>query len=310
VRWLIAYLAEDVRRRWAAATLDEYRERYRVPFAMRLRCVSASALALVAVFDVLVSALPIAPLTATTALVAAVFSGLYAARQWYRIRSEERRYAEEKAESEQRKTERHDAYLRWKGRLDSIRPSESKMEAWLDCDKTILIDEALRLHRLSWSDVIAHALLQGHSGGAKAGRAKGGPWRYSRYDLRLFLIIRDGVREVSSVLDFERADFGGKERDNYRFDALSSVHVSEKDDEHHVLELTLTNGPARNINVTDTGSMASHLEEMQSEINDSPEDLPQMNLSVAGFEHALRILEGIAAEGKGWIERDLRPPPA
>jgi len=308
VRWLIAYLAKDVRRRKTAGTLYEYRERYRVPFAMRVRCALALTLALVAAFDVLVTAVPLAPLTATGALLMAVCSGVYATRQWYRIRSEERRYEEETADFEQRKSERHDAYLSWKGKLDSIRPSESEMETWLDCDKTILIDEALRLHRLSWSDVIAYALLQGHGGRAKAGRAKGGPWRYSRYELRLFLITKDGVREVSSGLDFARAAFSGRERDNYRFDALSSVHVSERNEERHVLELTLTNGPTRNINVTDTASMASLLETVQSDEVDFPEDLPQMNLSAAGFEHALRILEGIAAEGKGWIERDRRPP--
>ena len=30
----------------------------------------------------------------------------------------------------------------------------------------------------------------------------------------------------------------------------------------------------------------------------------RMNLDTAGFTHTLHILEGIAAEGKGWIDRD------
>ncbi len=182
------------------------------------------------------------------------------------------------------------------------------MEAWLVCDKTILIDKALRQYRMSWQDVIAHAVLHGHSGKAKAGRARGGPWRYSKYDLRLFLITKDGVREVSSELHFDRAEFKGQQRDNYRFDALSSVHVAEGADKSQTLKLTLSNGPARNINATDISSMEPQHEVMQSDVEDWPENFLEMNLSAAGFEHALRILEGIAAEGKGWIERDRRPP--
>ncbi|WP_100448853.1 hypothetical protein [Glycomyces xiaoerkulensis] len=303
VRWLIAYLAKDVRRRSSAGTLNDYRECHRVAPTIRARSVSALTVTAGAALFVVASALPVAPLTASSAVACAAFSGLYAARQWCHIRSEERRYDDERAEFERRSSERHDAYLRWKGKLDSIRPSESEMETWLNCDKTILIDEALRLYRLSWSDVIAHAVLHGHAGGAKAGRARGGPWRYSKYDLRLFLITKDGVREVSSELNFEQASFNGQTRSNYRFDALSSVHVAEEADDGYTLELTLTNGPIRKIEVTAAGNPESHRETMQSDEVDFPDDLSEMNLSAAGFEHALRILEGIAAEGKGWIDR-------
>ncbi|WP_156925913.1 hypothetical protein [Glycomyces arizonensis] len=305
VRWLIGYLAKDVRRRSSAGTLYEYRERFRVPLAMQGKCVLALTITLITAFDVVVAAVPVAPLAGSAVVVGVCLSGLYALRQWKHILSEERRYEDDKADAEQRKRERDDAYLRWKNKLDSIRPSESEMEAWLNCDKTILIDKALRQYRVSWSDVLAHAVLHGHGARAKAGRAKGGPWRYSKYDLRLFLITADGVREVSSVLHFEEAVFDGQERNNYRFDALSSVHVADKAAAGHVLKLTLTNGPARNINVTDVSAMEPQQEEaMQSDVDDLPENFLEMSLSAAGFEHALRILEGIAAEGKGWIDRD------
>lgn len=304
VRWLIAHLAKDVRRRWSAGILDEYRERFSVAPAMKSRCALALTIALVAALYVIASAVPIAPLTASAAVVCAALIGLYATRQWRHILSEERRYADDEADAEQRQRERHEAYVRWKNKLDSMRPDESEMEAWLNCDKTLLIDAALRQYRLSWRDVIAHAVLQGHAARAKAGRAKGGPWRYSKYDLRLFLITKDGVREVSTELHFQHAAFKGQERDNFRFDALSSVHVAERTDESYILKLTLSNGPSRNINVTDVSVMESHEETMQSEVEDNPPNFIEMNLSAAGFEHALRILEGIAAEGKGWIERD------
>lgn len=311
VRWLIAYLAKDVRRRWLAGALHEHRERYRVPPAVKARCVLALTATLVAALTVIVSAAPVAPLSASAAVVCAALSGLYAVRRWRHILGEERRYADDEEEVERCRREREDAYRRWKDKLDSIRPSEGEMEFWLRCDKTVLIDEALRQYRLSWRDVIGHAILHGHVSKAKAGRARGGPWRYSKYDLRLFLITKDGVREVSSELHFERAIFNGQERNNYRFDALSSVHVAEGPDKSHTLKLTLTNGPTRNVNATDTSSMEPHHETILSDVEDNPADFLEMNLSAAGFDHALRILEGIAAEGKGWIERDdstHRPP--
>ena len=311
VRWLIAYLAKDVRRRWLAGTLYEHRERYRVTPAVKARCVLTLALTLVAALTVIVSAAPVAPLWASAAIICAAFSGLYAVRRWGHLLGEERRYEDDEEEVQQCLREREEAYRQWKDELDSIRPSESEMEFWLRCDKTVLIDEALRQYRLSWRDVIGHAILHGHVGKAKAGRARGGPWRYSRYDLRLFLITKDGVREVSSELHFERAAFNGQERNNYRFDALSSVHVAEGADKSHTLKLTLTNGPTRDINVTDTSSMDSHYEAVLSDVVDDPANFLEMNLSAAGFDHALRILEGIAAEGKGWIDRDdftHRPP--
>lgn len=172
------------------------------------------------------------------------------------------------------------------------------METWLNCDKTLLLDDAMRRYRLAWHDIIAYAFLQTPAKSYKRARVRGGPWRYSKYDIRLFLIAQDGVREISTELDFERAAFNGQERNNFRFDAVSSVHVTETGDLGYTLGLTLTNGPTRNIRVTDP-------EGYQSDSNESPDAFSRINLDAAGFAHTLHILEGIAAEGKGWI--DPRP---
>jgi hypothetical protein len=113
--------------------------------------------------------------------------------------------------------------------------------------------------------------------------------------MRLFLITQDGVREISAELDFERAEFNGQERNNFRFDAVSSVHVIQTGDFEYTLGLTLTNGPTRKIRVTDP-------EGYQPDPSESPDAFSKINLDAAGFAHTLHILEGIAAEGKGWIK--------
>jgi hypothetical protein len=304
VNWLIGYLARDVRSRWTANTLYDYHVRYHVALADKAKCVLSLAVMVAAAVAVVATAAQVAPLGAASAAVLVGFSGPYAFLRGQHIVGEQRRFSDDDIEAAQRLNERHAAYLRWKLKLDSTRPDEGEMETWLQCDKTILIDQALHHYRLSWHEVLSHAVLQSPARRPKAGRARGGPWRYSRYDLRLFLITKDGVREVISELDFEHVAFKGQERNNFRFDALSSVNVTEAGNSSCTLNLTLTNGPTRNINVADAEIMELDPETVQSEIVDSPPDFLQMNLSAAGFTHALRILEGIAAEGKIWIDRD------
>jgi hypothetical protein len=86
--------------------------------------------------------------------------------------------------------------------------------------------------------------------------------------------------------------------------------VTEDRNNSRTLNLTLTNGPTRNINVTDAEIMEPDPATVQSEVVDTPVNFLRMNLSAAGFTHALRILEGIAAEGKRWIDRDHHSPGA
>ncbi|NEE09023.1 hypothetical protein G3M58_21520, partial [Streptomyces sp. SID7499] len=66
-----------------------------------------------------------------------------------------------------------------------------------------------------------------------------------------FLFTRDGIREVSSELKFSDSTRKNEQRNNYRFDALSSVQVTETSDVGYDLELVLTNGPARRIRIKD-----------------------------------------------------------
>lgn len=304
VKWLIGFLAQDVRDRWLDGTLFDYRKRFAVSARTRNRCLLGLAAMLVFTVYAVVTAVPIAPFTIALAIVGLAFGGPYAAWRWHRIIAEQRRLDDDTADYDARLNRRTDAYWRWKGKLDSIRPSDQEMETWLYYDKTVLIDEALRTYRLSWRDVIAHAVLPGPAAETRAGRTSRSTWRYSRYDLRVFLITEDGVREVLAELDFEHIVFPGQERNNYRFDALSSVYVVEHADNGRALSVTLTNGPARTINVTAAEIMRPLAVRDSTDVSQLPEYFLEMNLSAAGFWHAQQILEGIAAEGKGWIDRN------
>jgi hypothetical protein len=300
VNWLIGHMVLDVRQRWLNGTLWEYRERYRTQPATKARCALALAVLAAATVTVVGAAVQTDPLPATGAVLVMVIGGRFAALGRLRIIGERRRYNEECLEYERVSAQREEAYRRWKTRLESTRPSENEMESWLDCDKTLFLDLALRHYQLAWRDIIAHAVLQTPAKPYKRARVRGGSWRYSRYDIRLFLITQDGVREVSTELDFEHVAFNGQERNNFRFDAVSSVHVAETDQLSYTLELTLTNGPVRNIRVVDP-------DDQQPDPVENSRTLSRVNLDAAGFTHALHILEGIAAEGRNWIDR---VPPA
>lgn len=294
VNWLIRYLVRDVRDRWVNETLLAYRDGYRASTATITWCTGSLSVLGAAVVYLIVTAMQSWPLATTAAAPAALLSGSFAARGWHRIASERRRVIEEYGEHDDNFQARLDAYRRWQTYLNDTLPSEEEMERWLRSDRVCLIDEALRHYKLKWTDVIAHAVLQTPAKNRKRKRAARGPWRYSRYDIRVFLVTHDGVREVGTTVDFEKAMTDTYERNNFRFDAVSSVHVGMKN-LTQTLELTLMNGEPRIITVSE-----SDMGKLDSE--ETPESFAKINLAAAGFEHALHILEGIAAEGKEWIQ--------
>jgi hypothetical protein len=299
VNWLIRHLVSDVRMRWEAGSLMQHRERYRTDFTTKVWCSLALVILMFASLGVIVTAVPVKPFPAAAAVIIALSSGRVGMLLWFQIISERRRCAEDNQERVRQGMARQTAYERWADKLDTTRPAESEMETWLHCDKTMLLDAALRHYGLVWREVITHAFLQAPAKNYKRARVKGGPWRYSKYDIRLFLITQDGVREVSTELDFEHVALNGQERNNYRFDAVASVQVIETGASSCTLELTLFNGPSRNIRVVDA-------DVRHTDTGESLGTLSETNLDSAGFAHTLHILEGIAAEGKYWIDRDNR----
>lgn len=299
VDWLIRHLAEDVRDRYNNGTLFAYRQQYRTSAETKAICVIALTVLGIIAVDAVIAALGNSPnlLLSLLAVFGAAWSGRRATSLWLHMDSEERRFAEELREHEERLSARQVEYQCWKTYLDAMRPTETEMETWLTCDKTLFVDEVLRHYQLSWRDIITHTILMTPAHPYRRAREKGGPWRYSRYHLRLFLVTRDGVREVNAEFDLADSTRTNEQRSNYRFDALSSVQVTERDNVGYDLELILSNGPPRKIRVKDADTH-------QLAPDENAQQLTNINLDAAGFAHAFRLLEGIAADGKGWVERN------
>lgn len=287
--WLVEHMVVDLKARRENGTLLEYRARYRTPDSDKVFVWVGIVVAIPALLVILGASIA-SP--AFLAGAAAAGGGWSAAHRWQRILTEGRRVSEEEQECEQRFTDLQAAYDRVRSELETMRPTEAQMERWLDCDKTALIEEAMQHYRMTWHDVIAHTFLQTPAQHYRRAKITNGPWRYSRYGLRLFLITVDGVREISTELDFESGSFTGQRRRNFRFDAITSVNVQEKNRVHQTLELELTNGPPVKIQVVD------QVEEVWD-----VERTSELTVESAGFAHALHIFEGIAAEGKQWVNR-------
>ncbi|MFJ6520147.1 hypothetical protein ACIQJ4_18100 [Streptomyces filamentosus] len=300
VEWLIRYLAEDARNRYNNGTLFDQHHQDRTPGRTKALTVAALAVlgtaALAAFATAVADAAQQQVLWAFLAVLGAAWSGHAAASRWLEVRREEHRLDRENREYLEQLAARESAYQRWQSFLDDKRPSEQEMETWLACDKTLFVDEALRHHRLTWRDLITHTILVAPAPSYKRGRVHGGPWRYSHYVFRLFLFTQDGIREISSEFDFSDATRRNEQRNNYRFDALTSVQVTENADVGYDLELLLANGPARKIRVKDA-------EARQLAPTENSQEISEISLSAAGSTHTFRLLEGIAADGKSWIER-------
>jgi hypothetical protein len=297
VDWLIRYLVRDVREKWRNGTLYEYREWYRISPSIIASCVVSAAVLIPTGITVVITAVRVDPLLSALAAPVALVGGSVAGVAVLKLVNGRRRLTERTQEHTEAFAAREAEYRRWQGRLSSTRPSEEEMEHWLDCDRKLFLDTALNTYQLAWRDIIAYALLQGPAKSYRRARESNGPWRYSKYDLRLFLITRHGVREVGAELNFEKAAAtNGQERSNFRFDAVSSLGVRIDNQARHILELTLTNGPTRTFRIADSSPGSAGK-------SDDSDGSTNLDLDAAGFSHALHVLEGIAAEGKSWISR-------
>ncbi|MFV2111204.1 hypothetical protein ACFHW0_02545 [Micromonospora sp. LOL_025] len=298
IAWLVRHLVGDVRQRWKNDTLTAYRSGLRTPWQSTALYVVGLAAVVAGALWVAPAAALTAPLAGTASVLLAVVSAVIGARAWFRIVAERRRVPADEAERARQLAEREAAYERWQKKL-SRKPSDAEMASWLECDRKILVDEAMRHYRLRPSQVIAHAFIEAPAGSYKRARVPRGPWRYSRYRLLLFLLTADGVRQVNIDLDFEEGVSRGTQRLNYRFDTVAAVRIDGVATQQQTFELTLVNGDPIRVRVTESSTDGI-------QPGEDPGALSRVALDASGLLHTLNVLEGIAAEGKQWIRHQRR----
>ncbi len=288
--WLIRFRVSQVRRQWEQGSLWDYRNQWRTPLSTQVRFLFSFAVLAPTGIWVSESAVRAAPLLAMTLLVALALAGRAACLSGLRIMLESKRFRAEKKEYDQRVAEAGAALARWQAKL-ARKPSDSEMAAWLDCDRKMLMGRALRHYKLAPSDLKAHAFIEAPGTGHRKARLRNGPWRYSAYQILVFLITADGVRQMTADLDFNSAMFQDMQRINYRFDALASVRVTETRGSLRTFELSLVNGQPISVPVTE--SAMEYALPGESEAN-----LSEVAVDAAGLPTALHVLEGVAASVK------------
>ncbi|WP_043635505.1 hypothetical protein [Nonomuraea candida] len=294
IAWLIRHRAKEAAVGRRKGTLWSYRTELATPGRTR----ALAILGLLALASgggwAAVGAVPVEPAPAIVTILLLLISGWISAHTWLHLVLERRRYAADAAESEETLESDLEGFTRWCARM-ADKPRDAEMAGWLDCDRKVLLEEALRHYRLTMSDVIAHAFIEAPVRSSERARLRGGPWRYKKYQLLVFLITQEGVRQITVKLDFLNGTFHDWQRLNYRFEAVASVGVSQSDNDEHTFQLTLVNG--REISV----EVSSGFEELQ--LGESPGAVSKVSLDAAGIPHTLHVLEGIAAEGKRWVEQ-------
>ncbi|RKN26190.1 hypothetical protein [Micromonospora musae] len=298
VAWLVRYLVSDVRKQWEENTLTAYRHQLRVPAKSTILHLGGLISCVASTYWVLRAAVQSAPLPGTAWFLLAVVSAVPALRSSFRIVAERRRVAAEAAERAEEDIARWAAYERWQRKL-SDKPSDIQMATWLESDRKVLVDAIMQKYRLRPSQVIAHTFLEAPANSCRRARYPRGPWRYSRYQLLLFLLTDDGVRQVNIDLDFETAESRTTQRLNYRFDAVAAVRIDGIAAQRQTFELTLVNGDPITIPVSESSDETLEPDEERTKIT-------ELSLDAAGLNHTLHVLEGIAAEGKEWIRHRRR----
>jgi hypothetical protein len=298
--WLIRHEVEAVARRWKAGTLylpdDEFHARPRAAIA-RPAAVAATVLGGLLVAWALLDLDSVGGLVAFAILAV---SGYQAERRWTGIALERKRAAADVAQSERKLAEREAAYKAWIEKLSNIKPTDQDMAAWLDCDKKIILECALRHYGLKRSDVISYAFLETPGTSYKRARIRNGPWRYTQYKILAFLLTRDGIRQIAYDLRTRDSCIQDLGRESYGYDAIASVQANApSSDSQQTFDLHLVSGRTISFRVVEPVTQPSPENEDAQDVNNATQD-------ATGLRNTLRILEGIAADGKRWIDRETQ----
>jgi hypothetical protein len=300
VAWLIRFRVHQSRDRWRSGEMYQFRTELRPKPGAVAACWAGIAIAFLGGICTIALLRAYALADAATVIVA-FSSGMWAWRTWLGIDLERRRFADDTAESERRHADAYKEFLWWSAKLEP-RPTDTEMAAWLESDRTVLLAKAIDHYKLDRHQVVTHAFLEESGPRAKSARVRNGPMRYSRYTLIVFLLTSDGVRQMTADLKFEEGDIRKGDRLNYRYDTVASARVSltssasDKSRIQQKFKLTLVNGEEISTVVTD-------LDPEDFQQGETEQSLERATLDAASVANTLHVLEGIAAEGKAWLQQ-------
>jgi hypothetical protein len=197
-------------------------------------------------------------------------------------------------------------YHRWRKELED-RPSDSDMARWLALDKAHFRAEALRAGNIAEQDLVSHVVITQLAPGARLGRVRHGPPRYTKYRVTVILLTRHGVRASRLFLDFNSGESKNENWDVFGYDriASASLRVVERSARkvpgqppgkvrYREFSLRLLDG-AEIIKVNERLGI-----ENDTEVDDEVE-LERLAAATTGMDAALPVLEAVAHQGPAWI---------
>lgn len=307
LNWLVVHEVLQLASRWKEGTLDDPPDSksHLRPLTLWTGIAATGLGGLLTTF----SLLGVDPVGGFAALAVLWVSGHQGARRWTGIALDLRRAAADKAERERKYAERQAAYAAYRDKFDTLQPPDLLMAEWLECDKKVMLKYALEYFGLRRSDMISHAFLETPSAPYKRASDRNGPWRYTRYKIIVFLLTAGGIRQITYELRTRDGDMQPRDDRSYRYDAIASVESSlAKDGSRQEFKVHLMDGEVIPFRVaaalTELNTDDGNIEDLSSATD--IEDLSSATEDATGLRNTLRILRGVAADGKAWITRETQ----
>lgn len=306
---------------WNASRTARNGTAWSAPGIRPLRLVVAGGSAVVLAVSVLAALGLLLSRSSTTgvlvllALLAAGFM-MPAGVTWY---TEQRRVREQEIELDDRADGERAAYEAECRRLRS-RPRDEEMARWLAYDQEHLRLSAMKRYRLTSDDIVSHVLIAEPAENCRRARVVNGPTRCSAYQIRMFFLTNNGVRQLDVLLDFATGAENGERRHAFRYDAIASAEISEPNVHAHgrrqvatpegggpadrlprpvlrqSMRLTLVNGAPILID-------NDFVRDLPDEKREDRAALESLAMDTSGAVAALRTLESVAADGRDWLAR-------
>ncbi|PRX50957.1 hypothetical protein B0I33_101109 [Prauserella shujinwangii] len=305
LRWLVRFHARGTREALQDGSLRSHRADLAPPLRERVGVAAGRCLAVAA-------AVTMVPMGGAVAAPLLLIGGVLGAHSLASIVAARQDGIAAQAEADAVLRDEQAEYDRWRGVL-ADRPSDDEMGEWLDRDKTYVLAAAVRDCGLAYRDLLSHVVLTQASGGANRARVSGGPLRYSSYHVIVFLLTKNGVRQVRFRLDFLHATLWSQERTAFRYQVLVAATISRSGNRYQpahaaTADHLVAKAPSLGLRFVDGTSLTIRPDTAREDPAGSPWNAPdtaeELALENSGITAALRILETVAAEGGDWTARE------